>query len=57
MARRNTLPRWVERFTEVADTMNEIILVGLVAIAVVIVIAGLLGRLVDRDDLPLHIEP
>lgn len=56
MARRNT-PRWDERFTEVADTMNEIIFVGLVAIAVVIVVAGLLGRLVDRDDLPLHVEP
>jgi hypothetical protein len=31
--------------------MNEILLMGLVAIAVVIVMAGLLGWLVDRDDL------
>jgi hypothetical protein len=31
-------------------------LIGLVAIAVVIVMAGLLGRLVDRDDLSSYIE-
>jgi hypothetical protein len=31
--------------------MNEILLIGLVAIAVVIVVAGLLGWLVDHDDL------
>jgi hypothetical protein len=31
--------------------MNEILLMGLVAIAVVIVMAGLLGWLVERDDL------
>jgi hypothetical protein len=31
--------------------MNEILLMGLVAIAVVVVMAGLLGWLVDRDDL------
>jgi hypothetical protein len=36
--------------------MNEILLIGLVAIAVVIVMAGLLGRLVDRDDLSSYIE-
>jgi hypothetical protein len=42
--------------TEVADNMNEILLVGLVAIAVVIVMAGLLGRLVDRDDLQTYVE-
>jgi hypothetical protein len=36
--------------------MNEILLTGLVAIAVVIVMAGLLGRLVDRDDLSSYIE-
>jgi hypothetical protein len=32
-------------------TMNEILLMGLVAIAVVVVMAGLLGLLVERDDL------
>ena len=31
--------------------MNEILLMGLVAIAVVVVMAGLLGWLVDRDDM------
>jgi hypothetical protein len=31
--------------------MNEILLMGLVAVAVVVVMAGLLGWLVDRDDL------
>ena len=31
--------------------MNEILLMGLVAIAVVVVMAGLLGWLVERDDL------
>jgi hypothetical protein len=31
--------------------MNEILLMGLVAIAVVVVMAGLLGLLVERDDL------
>ena len=31
--------------------MNEILLMGLLAIAVVVVMAGLLGWLVDRDDL------
>jgi hypothetical protein len=36
--------------------MNEILLIGLVAIAVVIVMAGLLGRLVDRDDLSSYVE-
>jgi hypothetical protein len=34
----------------VAHGMNEIILIGLVAVAVVIAMAGLLDRLVDRDD-------
>jgi hypothetical protein len=36
--------------------MNEILLMGLVAVAVVIVMAGLLGRLVDRDELPAYGE-
>ncbi len=36
--------------------MNDILVMGLVAIAVVIVMAGLLGRLVDRDDLSTTIE-
>jgi hypothetical protein len=31
--------------------MNEILVMGLVAIAVVVVMAGLLGWLVERDDL------
>lgn len=31
--------------------MREILMMGLAAIAVVIVMAGLLGRLVARDDL------
>jgi hypothetical protein len=31
--------------------MNEILLMGFLAIAVVVVMAGLLGWLVDRDDL------
>jgi hypothetical protein len=31
--------------------MNEILVMGLVAVAVVVVMAGLLGWLVDRDDL------
>ena len=31
--------------------MNEILLMGLVAIAVVVVMAGVLGLLVERDDL------
>ena len=31
--------------------MNEILLMGLLAIAVVVVMAGLLGWLVERDDL------
>jgi hypothetical protein len=36
--------------------MNEILMMGLVAVAVVIVMAGLLGRLVDRDELPTYGE-
>ncbi len=32
--------------------MNDILVSGLVAIVVVVVMAGLLGRLVDHDDLP-----
>ena len=31
--------------------MNEILLMGLLAVAVVVVMAGLLGWLVDRDDI------
>ena len=31
-------------------------MIGLVAIAVVIVMAGLLGRLVDHDDLSSYVE-
>jgi hypothetical protein len=40
----------------VANQVNEILVMGLVAIAVVIVMAGLLGRLVDRDDLSATID-
>ena len=36
--------------------MAEILLTGLVAIAVVIVMAGLLGRLVERDDVSTYLE-
>jgi hypothetical protein len=37
--------------------MSEILLIGLVAIVVVIVMAGLLGLLVDRDkDLQTYVE-
>jgi hypothetical protein len=36
--------------------MNEILLIGLVAIAVVIVMAGLLGRLVAHDDLSSYVD-
>ena len=36
--------------------MNEILVLGLVAIAVVVVMAGLLGRLVDRDDVQSYVE-
>jgi hypothetical protein len=34
------------------DGMSEILIIGLVAIVVVIAMAGLLGRLVGLDDLP-----
>ena len=33
--------------------MSEILIIGLVAIAVVVAMAGLLGRLVSFDELPL----
>lgn len=36
--------------------MAEILVLGLVAMAVVIVMAGVLGRLVDRDDLSSYME-
>lgn len=36
--------------------MNEILLMGLAAIAVIVVMAGLLGWLVDRDDLSAPAE-
>jgi hypothetical protein len=36
--------------------MAEILLTGLAAIAVVIVMAGLLGRLVERDDVSTYVE-
>ena len=36
--------------------MNEILLMGLVAIAVVVIMAGLLGWLVDRDELSAPAE-
>jgi hypothetical protein len=37
--------------------MSEILLIGLAAIVVVIAMAGLLGRLVDRDeDLQTYVE-
>jgi hypothetical protein len=32
--------------------MSEIVVMGLVAMLVIVVMAGLLGRLVDRDDVP-----
>ena len=32
--------------------MSEILVMGLVAMLVIVVMAGLLGHLVDRDDLP-----
>lgn len=32
--------------------MSEIVVMGLVAMLVIVVMAGLLGRLVDRDDAP-----
>ena len=36
--------------------MSEILLIGLVAIAVVIAMAGVLGRLVDHDELQTYSE-
>jgi hypothetical protein len=36
--------------------MSEILLMGLAAIAVIVVMAGLLGWLVDRDDLSAPAE-
>jgi len=42
--------------TEGGEAMNEILILGLVAIAVVIVMAGLLGRLVDHDDVSSYVE-
>lgn len=36
--------------------MAEILLTGLAAIAVVIVMAGLLGRLVEHDDVSSYVE-
>jgi hypothetical protein len=36
--------------------MSEILIIGLVAIAVVIVMAGLLGRVVGLDELPVVSE-
>lgn len=36
--------------------MNEILLFGLVAIAVVIVMAGVLGRLTEHDDMSTYVE-
>jgi hypothetical protein len=36
--------------------MSEILIIGLVAIAVVIAMAGLLGRVVSLDDLPAASE-
>ena len=41
---------------EGGEAMNEILILGLVAIAVVIVMAGLLGRLVDHDDVSSYLE-
>jgi hypothetical protein len=32
--------------------MSEILVMGLVAMLFIVVMAGLLGRLVDRDDVP-----
>jgi hypothetical protein len=42
--------------TEGGSIMGEILLIGLVAIAVVIVMAGLLGLLVDIDDVSSNVE-
>ena len=39
-----------------AGHMTEILAFGLIAIAVVIVMAGLLGRLVAHDDMPSYRE-
>lgn len=36
--------------------MSEILILGAVAIAVVVIMAGLLGRLVDHDDLSSYVE-
>jgi hypothetical protein len=36
--------------------MNEILMLGVAAIAVVIAMAWVLGRLVDRDDLSSYVE-
>ena len=38
------------------DDMSDIVFMGLVAIAVVVVMAGLLGWLVDRDDISAPAE-
>jgi hypothetical protein len=46
----------VAGLTKGGETMNEILVLGLVAIAVVIVMAGLLGRLVDHDDVQSYVE-
>ena len=36
--------------------MSEILIFGLVAIAVVVIMAGVLGRLVARDDISSYVE-
>lgn len=36
--------------------MSEILILGVVAIVVVIVMGGLLGRLVDHDDVSSYVE-
>jgi hypothetical protein len=41
---------------EGGEEMSEILIVGVVAIAIVIVMAGLLGRLVDHDDVSSYVE-
>ena len=42
--------------TEGGEAMNEILILGLAAIAVVIAMAWLLGRLVDHDDVSSYVE-
>ncbi len=42
--------------TEGGERMSGILVLGAVAIAVVVIMAGLLGRLVDHDDVSSYVE-